>query len=60
MREGIGFDRTTGGSNAVSQYAPPLAAVFNDPQKTTPEKYLLWFHHLPWDYRMASGAHAVG
>jgi alpha-glucuronidase len=52
--EGIGFDRGAGGSDAVAQYAPPLAAQFGDP-RLTPEKYLLWFHHLPWDYRMASG-----
>ncbi len=52
--DGIGFDRSTGGSNAVSQYAPPLAAEFNDPN-STPEKYLLWFHHLSWDYPMPSG-----
>ena len=52
--DGIGFDRSTTGSNAVSQYAQPLAAEFNDP-KLTPEKYLLWFHHLSWDYTMASG-----
>ena len=52
---GIGFDRSAGGSDAVSQYSPPLAAMFNDPQPT-PEKFLLWFHHLPWDHRMASGA----
>ena len=51
---GIGFDRTTRGSNAVSQYAPPVAAEFND-VKRTPENLLLWFHHLPWDYRMKSG-----
>jgi alpha-glucuronidase len=51
---GIGSDRGTGGSNAVSQYAQPLAAQFDDP-KLTPEKYLLWFHHLSWDYPMASG-----
>lgn len=53
--QGIGFDRSTGGSNAVSHYAPPLAAMFNDPQRT-PEKYLLWFHHLPWDYLLGSGS----
>jgi len=52
--EGIGADRGTGGSNAVSQYAQPLAAQYDDP-KLTPEKYLLWFHHLSWDYPMASG-----
>jgi len=52
--QGIGFDRTTTGSNAVSQYAPPVAAMLQD-IKTTPEKYLLWFHHVPWDYPMPSG-----
>lgn len=52
--EGIGFDRTTSGSNAVSQYAPQIAAQFND-RKQTPEKFLLWFHHVPWDFRMKSG-----
>ena len=50
-----GFTVASGGSNAVAQYAPPLAALFNDPERT-PEKYLLWFHHLRWDRRMASGA----
>ena len=52
--QGIGFDRTSTGSNAVSQYPAPLAATFND-VKLTPDKYLLWFHHVPWDYPMASG-----
>jgi alpha-glucuronidase len=52
--DGIGADRSSGGSQAVSQYAPPLARQFDDP-KLTPEKYLLWFHHLSWDYSMSSG-----
>jgi alpha-glucuronidase len=52
--QGIGYDRGPTGSDAVSQYAPALAATFNDPS-LTPEKYLLWFHHLPWDFPMASG-----
>jgi len=52
--DGIGFDRTSTGSNAASQYSGPVAALFQDPSRT-PEMYLLWFHHLPWDYRMASG-----
>jgi alpha-glucuronidase len=51
---GVGFDRTTSGSNAVSQYHEPLAAQFNDPA-TCPDEYLLWFHHLPWDFKMKSG-----
>jgi alpha-glucuronidase len=52
---GIGFDRTATGSNAVAQYAPELARQFGDPEQV-PEEYLLWFHHLPWTHRMQSGA----
>jgi len=51
---GIGFDRTITGSNAVAQYAPPVAARFGD-IKQVPDALLLWFHHVPWDYRMSSG-----
>jgi alpha-glucuronidase len=51
---GIGFNRTKTGSNAVSQYHEPLCSQFNDLQ-TCPEIYLLWFHHLSWDYKMKSG-----
>ena len=51
---GIGFDRTKTGSNAVSQYHEPLASMYND-VNTCPEMYLLWFHHLPWDFKMKSG-----
>ncbi len=50
---GIGFDRTRKGSDAVAQYHEPLASEFNDPA-TCPDKFLLWFHHLPWDYKMKS------
>ncbi len=53
-RDGIGFDRTATGSNAVAQYAPPVAQRWADP-RTTPPELLLWFHHLPWDHRMPSG-----
>lgn len=51
---GIGFDRTRRGSDAVSQYAPPVAEVFDDVART-PEEFLLWFHHVPWDHTMRSG-----
>lgn len=51
---GIGFDRTPSGSNATSQYHEPLKSQFND-VKTCPEKYLLWFHHVSWDYKVSSG-----
>ena len=52
--DGIGFDRTRTGSDAVNQYYPPLRDLWNDP-KTTPEGLLLWFHRLPWDYRLKPG-----
>lgn len=51
---GIGFDRTRSGTNAIAQYAPEVAAQFGD-LKRVPEKFLLWFHHVPWTYRTASG-----
>ena len=51
---GIGFDRTSKGSNAVAQYAPEIASIFEN-IKTCPEEYLLWFHHVPWNYKMRSG-----
>jgi alpha-glucuronidase len=52
--DGIGFDRSSKGSNAVSQYFSPLREMYDNPA-TCPENLLLWFHHLPWDYRLASG-----
>jgi alpha-glucuronidase len=51
---GVGFDRTKKGSDAISQYREPLASQFNDPA-SCPDMFLLWFHHLPWDYKMKSG-----
>jgi alpha-glucuronidase len=51
---GIGFDRTASGSNAVAQYAPRVARKFAD-RRTVPDEYLLWFHHVPWDHRMRLG-----
>jgi alpha-glucuronidase len=52
--QGIGFDRTVRGSNALAQYAAPVAAQFGD-VKRVPEDLLLWFHRVPWDYRTQSG-----
>ncbi|MFZ6030288.1 MAG: alpha-glucuronidase family glycosyl hydrolase [Chloroflexota bacterium] len=52
--QGIGFDRSSRGSNATGQYHSPLCEQFDD-IRTCPEKYLLWFHHAPWHHRMASG-----
>lgn len=52
--EGIGFDRTSGGSNALSQYSEPVRSQLANPE-TCPEIYLLWFHHLPWDFSLKNG-----
>lgn len=54
-RDGIGFDRTATGSDAVDQYAPEVARRFAD-LSTVPESGLLWFHHVPWEHPMRSGA----
>jgi alpha-glucuronidase len=51
---GIGFDRGPKGSGATGQYSPKVAARFSD-KKKTPENLLLWFHHVPWDYKLSSG-----
>lgn len=53
-RDGLGFDRTKAGSNEAAQYFSPLSREFENVQ-TTPEKYLLWFHHVPWSFRLKSG-----
>ena len=53
-KNGIGFDRSKTGSNATTQYAPAVAKLFDD-IKTCPENDLLWFHHLPWDYKLKNG-----
>lgn len=51
---GIGFDRTHVGSDATSQYREPYCSLYDD-INTCPERYLLWFHHVPWTRRMNSG-----
>ena len=52
--DGIGFDRTMKGNQAVAQYFPPVRDMF-DNLKTCPEEFLLWFHRCGWDYRTKSG-----
>lgn len=51
---GIGFDRSSTGTHATAQYREPYNLLYDD-MTTCPEEYLLWFHHVPWDYRMGSG-----
>ena len=50
---GIGFNRSSGGTDAVGQYPEPYRSLYNN-LATCPEEYLLWFHHVPWNYRMKS------
>ena len=52
---GLGFDRTQSGSNALAQYSPTIRQQWSDPD-IIPEKFLLWFHHIPWDHEMP-GSH---
>lgn len=52
---GIGFNRSSDGTDAVGQYPEPYRSLY-DNLATCPEKYLLWFHHVPWNYRMKSGS----
>lgn len=52
---GIGFNRSSTGSNAVAQYQPQVRELFEN-LATCPDEYLLWFHHVKWDYKMRSGA----
>ena len=52
--EGIGFDRTASGSNALAQYFPPVQQKFGN-LATCPEEFLLWFHRVSWDYKLKSG-----
>lgn len=51
---GLGFNRTSTGSNSVNQYFPHVRDIFENIE-TCPENLMLWFHHVPWDYKMASG-----
>ena len=51
--QGVGFNRSTTGTDAVSQYNEPWRSLYNNVE-TCPEQYLLWFHHIPWDYKMKS------
>lgn len=54
-KNGIGFDRSSTGTNAVSQYREPYASMYDKVEKC-PENLLLWFHHVPWDYKMKDGS----
>ena len=53
-KDSIGVDRSSTGTNATGQYRQPYRSIYDKPE-TCPDEYLLWFHRLPWTYRMRSG-----
>lgn len=53
--QGVGFDRSSKGTDAVGQYPEPYRSQY-DNIETCPEEYLLWFHHVAWNYKMKSGS----
>jgi alpha-glucuronidase len=53
-KDAVGFDRTATGSNALSQYSDEVRQRFENAAEC-PEGFLLWFHHVQWDFKMKSG-----
>ena len=53
-KDSIGVNRSSTGTNATSQYREPYRSIY-DKTETCPEEYLLWFHRVPWEYRMKNG-----
>lgn len=53
-KEGVGFERSSRGTNATSQYREPYRSLY-DNIETCPEEFLLWFHHLPWNHMLKNG-----
>ena len=58
-KDGIGMDRTTAtGTGYIRQYPPELAAKY-ELLATCPDDLLLFFHHVPYDYKLHSGKSLV-
>ena len=53
-KEGVGFERSSRGTNATSQYREPYRSLY-DNVDTCPAEFLLWFHHLPWNFQLKNG-----
>lgn len=53
-KDGIGMDRTSRGTGYAQQYAPELAAKYEN-TATTGDDLLLFFHHVPYDYKLHNG-----
>jgi alpha-glucuronidase len=55
---GIGFDRTSTGSNAVSQYFPTVANQFAN-RSSVPDNFLLFFQRTKWDDTLPSSGRTI-
>ncbi len=53
-RNQVGIDRTEKGTGYVSQYPEPWREMYGNPG-TCPDRLLLFFHRLPYQYRMRDG-----
>lgn len=51
---GIGVDRSHEGTGYAGQYHEPNASLY-DRMETCPEELLLFFHHVPYSWRLKSG-----
>ncbi len=51
---GLGVDRSDKGTGYAQQYYEPNASMYNDP-KTCPEELLLFFHHIPYTWKLSTG-----
>jgi alpha-glucuronidase len=54
-RAGVGYDRTAAtGSGYTSQYCEPVRKIYES-LSTCPDNLLLFFHHVPYTYKLHSG-----
>ena len=53
-RNAVGIDRTLNGTGYLAQYPEDLQKKYADPE-TCPDLYLLFYHRLPYTFRMKDG-----
>ena len=54
-RDGVGMDRTVAtGTGYTAQYSPEVGKKYES-LETTPDELLLFFHHVPYTYKLHSG-----
>lgn len=53
-RDAVGIDRTHDGTGYLDQYPEAIRVKYENPE-TCPDLYLLFFHRLPYTFRMKDG-----